>query len=376
VDSESTSWLGRALNLVGIVAVAYSLFAIAGTPLLAMVAGCLSLAGWLALVLLPRHPSIAQTLALAIMVVAGGISTVPASGLLVVPVAVAVLRTVSALSRPLWQGIVVAIAGVLFVAVGAILAPVPPLGFISIEGGVVIAALAGISRRQFRAADAQSRVMVEEQARATVLAGRQTVARDIHDVLAHSLGGLIVQLDAIDALLEVGRVADAATRVRDARSLAVSGLSEARRAVGALRDAGPDEISGETDAPIDVMTALTDLLDAHRALGGTARADAWGEQHALAPAAAVALTRMLQEALTNARKHAPGATVMVLTVWEPDGVRFVVSNDLVDDASAAAASGGYGLAGMAERFAALPDSEFSAAARDGGFVVEARVGRR
>ena len=97
--------------------------------------------------------------------------------------------------------------------------------------------LVGFSRRQVRIDRRRRRREAErEQQRARLLADRSRAARDIHDVLAHSLGGLVLQLDAVEALLEAGRVDEATRRAGDARALAADGLAEARRAVHALRD--------------------------------------------------------------------------------------------------------------------------------------------
>ncbi|WP_084700500.1 histidine kinase [Cryptosporangium arvum] len=83
------------------------------------------------------------------------------------------------------------------------------------------------------------------------------MARDLHAVLARSPGGLVIQLDAGDALLESGRDAEARERVIAARGLAVDGLAEAGRAVTALR-----EPVGDVDAVLDELTTT------HRELGG------------------------------------------------------------------------------------------------------------
>ena len=98
--------------------------------------------------------------------------------------------------------------------------------------------------------------MREEKAQIELLAQRQSVARDIHDVLAHSLGGLVIQLDAVEALLESGDVDAARSRVADARALAASGLGEARRAVDALRD--PDARPADPRPPDQATDSFDD----------------------------------------------------------------------------------------------------------------------
>jgi signal transduction histidine kinase len=369
-----SSTLGRVLNLVGIVAVGWAIIdqAMRGLPAWILAAGLVSLALWLVIVITPRDRG-GLTLALLVAVaLLAGIGTVATNGVLLVPVAVAVMRTMSRPERPFWQGVSLGLLSAATIAVGALIDPLPALGLLSIEGGLAIAFLGGLSRRQFRVAEAQSRALLEErvaiheeQARAAVLAERQAVARDIHDVLAHSLGGLVVQLDAVEALLEAGRVEDAATRARDARALAASGLTEARRAVQALRD--------EPAAALDFTTALDDLVRAHRTLGGDVEVDEHGSRRELPAAESTALARLLQESLTNARKHAPGVPVRVAVDWERGSVRLEVENPAGTASELAATGGGNGIRGMAERFAALPGASFSAGERAGRFVVDGRV---
>jgi signal transduction histidine kinase len=345
-----------------------------------------SLVCWAAIVFVPRRSfAIDFTITLG-MVALAALTAVPSNGLTIAVVAVGILHTLSGHMRPLWPGVVIAGLAAGLVPVGGFLSPITPLGVVSLEAGVVVVFFAGISRRQYRAAEAQSRLLLEErlaareeQARTAVLAERQAVARDIHDVLAHGLGGLVIQLDAVEALLEAGRTTDATARVHDAHALALSGLAEARRAVDALRDERDDpSVPGD-----EVTRSLGDLAQAHRALGGSIRFDAEGTPHPVSADEAHALRRAMQESLTNARKHAPGEPVTAELRWSPGSVELEIANPVATaetspGTSAATAltlaSGGHGLTGMAERFDALGEGRVSAGERDGRFVVSARVG--
>jgi signal transduction histidine kinase len=427
----SRSWLSRALNLLGVAVVAFFTWrdTMPRVDAWVMALVWVALACWVATILLPRRRTAVTSLVLTVMVLSGAMVTVPTNGVVVVVVAVGLVILVVDLARPLWHGLTLGIAAAAIIPISSLYSPVTPLGIVSVEAGVVVALLAGVSRRQFRASETQARQLLEErvaareeQARATVLASRQQVARDIHDVLAHSLGGLVIQLDAVDALLEAGRSAEAAGRVRDARELAVSGLAEARRAVDALRDVGADDGgglpgsradggradgSGADDGgagilPRDLSTAtdglvddLGALADAHRALGGTIEFEVWGASSAqtLAPDAVEAVRRAFQEALTNARKHAPGRPVTASLRWAADGaLELRIENPVpvavpsttatattgaTTAASAATttgpSSGGHGLRGMAERFEAVRGGSVRARDEGGRFVVLARV---
>ncbi|HEY0260655.1 MAG TPA: histidine kinase [Lacisediminihabitans sp.] len=368
--------LGDWLGLFGVAIVTFYLTTEFATvlPAWVVVAAYLAVAAWLGLAVVPRKWTALVGALLLTAAVCGALAATATAGLLIVPVAVAVMRAVSDLARPIRHGVALALLAVALVAVGATILVLPVLGLLSIEGGIVIALFAGVSRRQFRAAERQSRRLLEErvaireeQARARVLAERQAVARDIHDVLAHSLGGLVIQLDAVEALLEADRIADAARRVHDARALAVDGLVEARRAVDALRDGGP------LQGPQDVMETIEQLVRSHRSLGSAVELGVSGEPWPLPPATATAVARTVQESLTNARRHAPGKPVTLRLRWRPDGMDLEVVNR-ISSPSSATPGGGHGLTGMAERFRALPDSRFSAGERDGRFVVSASVG--
>ena len=182
----------------------------------------------------------------------------------------------------------------------------------------MLGVLVGFSRRQVRLAELQARQAERDQQRAELLADRSRAARDVHDVLAHSLGGLVLQLDAVEALLEAGRVEDATRRAADARTLAVDGLAEARRAVRALREDDPapprPTCRSRTEPPGrrragTAATGLAPLVDAHRSFGGELHVDGDLTLAALDPAHRAAVVAATREALSNARRHAPGRPV-------------------------------------------------------------------
>ncbi|WP_345761955.1 sensor histidine kinase [Diaminobutyricibacter sp. McL0608] len=391
------SWLSFGLNLFGILVVTYSILTThtASRPVWVLVLGMAALAAWLLRLILAFRgvPSAVGLVLAMVMAFAGSIVAASTNGIGIVPVVVGVLMVVADPARPVLVGLGVAFISVVLVAVGAVPFGTPLLTVLALIGGIAVAVLVGISRRQFREAEAQAELLREreltvreEKAQIELLGQRQSAARDIHDVLAHSLGGLVIQLDAVEALLESGEVDAARSRVADARALAASGLGEARRAVDALRDPdarradpGPSDQAGSFD------TAIAGLLAAHRSLGGAVELTTTGSPRELDTDQAIALERALQESLSNARKHAPGEPVQALLAWSADGVRLTVSNPLVDDPDTAggrgagarvlARSGGsHGLEGMRERFAALPAGGRASAGVDSGrFVVTAEA---
>jgi signal transduction histidine kinase len=224
--------------------------------------------------------------------------------------------------------------------------PVGSLGFASLYFGLFGLSLGRRSTRQ-RAQTAEQLLAETEranaqQAQAAALAERSRIAREIHDVLAHSLAALSVQLEAADALLGLGTDPQRAhAHVVNARQIAREGLAETRRAIAALREDTPP------------LRSLLDVLaDAYKSdTGATATVVAHSEPTGLAPDAALAVYRTAQEALTNVRKHAPGAVVEV-TLTEGDGVvELAVVNGPARDAPSylASSGGGYGLTGLKER---------------------------
>jgi signal transduction histidine kinase len=364
----SQTWFRGVLSVIGILVVGWdsiARFTRGSIPLWVLVCVLVAEVAWASYVALPPRYFRVGTALLGLMIVAGGLSATATSAVGLVLALVGILWLARDLRQPLWLLFVFGFVGVTAVLLGDLIAPISSLGLLSTVAGLVVAFLGGLTRRQFLVAEARSRELVGEQARADVLDARQQLAHDIHDVLAHSLGGLVIQLDAVDALLEAGDTKAAAARVRDSRALAAEGLSEARRAVAALGEPpASSRVSGD-----EFVASLADLLAVHRTLGGSVDLLETGARHALGHSLAGALRRALQEGLTNARKHAPGEPVTARLSWKGEAVQLTVSNPLPTGGVSGAIGGGHGLVGMRERFAALPGGSATAAGESGSFVV-------
>jgi signal transduction histidine kinase len=184
---------------------------------------------------------------------------------------------------------------------------------------------------------------------------RTELARELHDVLAHTLSALAVQLEAAEAVVESGNVERLRELIGRSRRLVADGIDEAASAVRALRD-----------EPVAIAERLADLVAADRIplrVEGTPRE--------LPPKAGLALYRAAQEALTNARRHAPGAPTVVSLVFRPDATVVTVRNGAAETAGRAPGSG-LGLQGMRERLE-LAGGTLDAAASPDGWTVEATV---
>lgn len=210
------------------------------------------------------------------------------------------------------------------------------------------AAFAAVSRDRQVQADAlleqqeQARLTAEQ---AAVLAERSRLARELHDVLAHTLAGLAVHLEAARLLASSIDCDPRLTeQVTAAQRLARDGLSDARRAVSALRS---EDLPGVDDLP--------GLIDDARRRGMTLSYTVTGRPRALPGEAGLAVFRAVQEALTNAAKHAgTGANVAVDVGWTDSEITVEVADRHGDRSGAATddlPSGHYGLSGLAERAA-------------------------
>ncbi|MGA4839157.1 sensor histidine kinase [Streptomyces sp. G45] len=204
---------------------------------------------------------------------------------------------------------------------------------------------------------AQERAARAAEAESAALAERARIAREIHDVLAHSLSAQLVHLEAARLLIEADAERDRIhERVVAARAMAADGLAETRQALSALR--------GE-------MTPVEEFLRDLVAADGASVAVS-GERRALPAEASQAVRRVAQEALTNVRKHAPGARVSVRLEYGESEVTLDVRDSGGEPGELAASGSGYGLLGMRER-AELLGGSLEAGPEEEGFVVRLRV---
>jgi signal transduction histidine kinase len=359
-----------ALHLVGAALVAFWLFTVPRPVDVWTWIGLLAVLAWLGGALL-RGTSRASAVFVAVALVTGSVAVIPTGGVAFTPVVIALLLLWSDDALPSWVAVTGTIAAPAILAAGAIGHDTGVPTLLALGAGVVIASLAGASRRQTRRYLRQEAALRQQQQEAVEQAARAALARDLHDVLAHTLGGLVLQLDATEALIERGDTDAALARSRSARRLAGEGLNEARRAVAALRSgAGHDG----HERPGEVMEAVEKLLRAHRSLGGSATFAAEGTPWETSDAQAATLARAAQESLSNARRHAPGQPVDVRIQWNTDRVLLTVSNDAAS--AGGTLSGGFGLRGMRERVAALPRGGRVDISRDGSrFEVRVEVNR-
>jgi signal transduction histidine kinase len=249
---------------------------------------------------------------------------------------------------------------------------------------VPAAAWAGIAQRARGEAARQS---TAREVLADTLAGhlargeRARIARELHDVVAHHISVIAVQAETA-RLTTPGLPAAGAERLTEIGDTARAGLTEMRRLLGVLREDAGDAVADRHPQP--GLPQLAELIDAAReASGAGARLIVSGPVAELDPGVELAAYRITQEALTNARRHAPGAAVDVELRYGDDTLLLRIRDNgpgppaaRPADEHGGADSPGHGLLGMRERAAAAGGSLRTAAAPRAGFLVEARLPAR
>jgi signal transduction histidine kinase len=221
-----------------------------------------------------------------------------------------------------------------------------------------------------RQARAEARRLEADRAQAAeqaIFTERQRIARELHDVIAHSVSVMTVQAGAVRRLLlpEQEKEREALLSVEATGRQA---LTEMRRLVGLLKE---DTVM-PMYAPQPSLKTLDTLVGTVREAGLPVELTVEGELRELAPGVDLAAYRVVQEALTNALKYAGPARAWVAVRWAPDQLELEVENDGEGDADGQA-GGGHGLVGMKERIAVVGGTLESGPRNGGGFVVRARI---
>ncbi|MGD0704362.1 MAG: sensor histidine kinase [Trebonia sp.] len=339
----------------------------------------LALVAWVLLDEFPRYRRRGLPIVLCVIAAASGLAGVTAGGGqgLVAFAAVAAVAAGAEFDPPSDIAACVAVfaAGSIPIWVAG---PVVGSGLGTLAGYPLLIAVClslGRNRRSYRVQAEQSAALLEQyerlraqQRRADVLDERTRIAREIHDVLAHSLGALGIQIQAAKAMLtdhqDIGR---AVAALSVAQRMAADGLTETRRAVHALRvDTVP--LAAELDGVVTTHRQRYQVQVTFETSGAA---------RPLPPDVSLALLRTAQEALVNAAKHASGEDIDVRLDYGEGDVRLTLVNHLSGTAAAAAvhgpsSAGGYGLTGMAERLRLL-NGTLRAGPRDGQWAVTAEL---
>ena len=325
--------------------------------------------GCAALVVRRRYPMSvwAVTLALAVLGLVSAEGSTPA----VLPSIVGIYTLASL--RPRRTGLLVAAATgavlviTVVVAFGATWSSPEPWAVLAWSGMPAAVGDAVRSQRAIVAAAreraARAEATREEEAQRRVAEERLHIARELHDVVAHRIAVMTVQAGAAGHLLDTdpGQARQALDHVRDAGQTV---LTEMSTILGVLReDSGQDRHPAPGLAGVDAL-----VVDARRAgLAVTLRVS--GSPTVLPPVVDLAAHRLVQEALTNARKHGNGAAVVEIAHTDA-GVRIDVTNPVTHPPAAAP---GHGLAGMRERVATAGGTLEVGPRADGTYRVHAEL---
>lgn len=220
----------------------------------------------------------------------------------------------------------------------------------------------------------------EERAARAVIEERSRIAREMHDVVAHSLAVIVSQAQGgqYAAKKNPDRAVEVLGTIAETSRTA---LTDMRGLLGVLREADPAAGRGgaieQPRGPQPALNQLDELINRVKASGLGVERTEQGNPKQLGTSGELAVFRLVQESLTNTLKHAgPGATATVAMNWAPDALELAVTDTgrgITAQDTAELAGGGHGLVGMRERIAVV-GGEISAGPRsDGGFAVTARI---
>jgi signal transduction histidine kinase len=242
---------------------------------------------------------------------------------------------------------------------------------IGVSGLIVAAAVAMDAIRGWRESREALAVETEhaeqEQARRAVLEERARIGRELHDVVAHHMSLIAVQAET--ARYRVGEIPEAVNGEFMAISAAArTALAEMRRLLGVLRN---DEEAARSPQP--QIDQIDEMINTARNSGMTVAYKPVGALESVPPSVGLCAYRIVQEALTNARRHAPGAAVTVQLARNDDALRLEVINGTGRTPAPADGDAGVsqGLTGMRERATILGGALTAGATTDGGFAVTA-----
>ena len=215
----------------------------------------------------------------------------------------------------------------------------------------------------------------DQRARLAVADERSRIARELHDVVAHSLAVMIAQADGATYAL-AGDPATARDAVRTVADTGRGALSEMRRLVAVLRDHGVDDAIA--DRRTERLSDVTLLLDGFRRAGLQIAVATSGRTRPLPHGLELAAYRIVQESLTNVLRHAPGAQAVVTVNFSAATLHLTVDDSpppesTPDHHATPQPHGGSGITGMIERAQALGGDLTAGPRADGGFRVHARL---
>ncbi|MFF2811150.1 sensor histidine kinase [Streptomyces sp. NPDC058000] len=281
-----------------------------------------------------------------------------------------VLRTRPRLAVEMWV-VTFGLGSVLSVLVGrGALGDMPPVAFFS---GVLLVSAAAVRawREERRQVVVTRSATAEERSRRTLLEERALIARELHDVVAHHMSVIAIQAEAAPY-----RVADPPPELAKSfatiRENAVAALTELRRILGVVRSEDPDAFAErDPEAPQPTLASLDALMESVRGAGLAVESVVTGSVRPLPQGVELSAYRIVQEALSNALRHSPGADARVEVSYVLGGIGLRIVNGPPSRLAKPSPGAGHGLLGMRERVQMLGGEMTADHTADGGFEVAA-----
>ncbi len=215
----------------------------------------------------------------------------------------------------------------------------------------------------------QETLTEEERARRTLLEERSRIARELHDVVAHHMSVISIQAQVAPHLVE-NPTEELRENLAGIRENALEALTELRRVLGVLRSEHPDD-PANPHHPQPTLAELDGLVDNVRGAGLHVTTEIAGVRRPLTPGVELTAYRIVQEALSNCLRHAPGSRVEVGVAYGPRDLHLCIANTAPTRPAPPSQGAGHGLLGMRER-AGMLGGELAAGPRpDGGYEVSA-----
>jgi signal transduction histidine kinase len=323
-------------------------------------------------------PVLVASMVAAAVVIASGVAPLPLAVVLGLAIYLVSSQMPRRISIPATLTAGAAIGGAILYA--ALSKPSAPLAVLAIEGLVPMGAAwfvgdAVAARRRYQAGlleqAAREQAAEGERARQQIREERVRIAQELHDVVAHTLAVITVQA-GVGRRLMARRPEEASHALESIEQIGRTAQEELRIVLDLLREEG---VSAAELSPAPRLADLKELVETIRASGTDVELRITSSDRQLSPALELSLYRVVQEALTNVVKHAPGASATVEVAISDDAVRLEVVDHGSPPGERTDAPGppGHGIVGMRERVGAFGGSLVAQPCPDGGFHVVAEV---
>ncbi|OKI00440.1 two-component sensor histidine kinase [Streptomyces sp. CB02923] len=282
-----------------------------------------------------------------------------------------VLRTRPRLAAEMWLTTMAGAAVMVLLAPRAI-SDVAPFAVLTVLVLVPAAAIRAWREERQNVVETQT-ATAEERSRRTLLEERALIARELHDVVAHHMSVIAIQAEAAPYRVK-DTPPELATSFSTIRENAVAALTELRRILGVVRSEDPDAFAdSDPEAPQPTLASLDSLLESVRGAGLVVEAVVTGASRPLPQGVELSAYRIVQEGLSNALRHSPGAEARVEISYVLGGLGLRIVNGKASRLAKPSPGAGHGVLGMRERVQMLGGEITADHTQDGGFEVAAFI---